>query len=100
MSDTVVRAPLSRLPQTLYQLYTNQLAYWDTQVTALRTQLTSLMSSAVESYGFSGGQGQQSAKRRNLREVQEALTYAERQYGYYWKRLNGYGNVNMTLRRR
>jgi hypothetical protein len=30
----------------------------------------------------------------------DAVSHAEKMYGYYWKKCNGYGNVNMTLRRR
>lgn len=95
-----VTAPLSRLPQSLAQLYQSSLTFWAGQLTQLQAQLASLEASPVESYSFSGGEGQQSAKRRDLDQVMKAVTHAERQYGYYWKKLNGYGNVNLTLRRR
>ncbi len=58
------------------------------------------MASPVESYSFSGGEGQQSAKRRSLSELMEAASHAEKMATYYWRKLNGYGNVAMTLRRR
>jgi hypothetical protein len=99
-SQPTTAATLSRLPTTLAQFYQQQLAYWQGQLQALQSQLTMLMASPVESYSFSGGEGQQSAKRRDLQQVQKAVIFAERQYGYYWKKLYGYGNVNMSLRRK
>lgn len=102
MSDVPVTqtTSLSRLPSTKAALYQRMLALWDAQITALTAQLTKLMESPVESYSFSGGEGQQSAKRRDLEQVQSALSRAEKEYQYYWNRLNGYGNMTMTLRRR
>jgi hypothetical protein len=96
----VTTVALSRLPTTLRDFYFAQMTYWQNQLAALQSQLTSLMSSPVESYTFAGGQGTQSAKRRDLDQVQKSVIFAERQYGYYWKKLYGYGNVNLTLRRR
>ncbi len=103
MSDEfppVTQTGLTRLPTDLRTLYTTQYNYWNTQLTALQTQLTALMASPVESYSFAGGQGNQSAKRRDLEQVQRAVKFAESQVTYYWRKLNGYGIVNVGLRRR
>jgi hypothetical protein len=59
-----------------------------------------LEASPVGSYSFSAGEGQQQAKRRSYKEVADSYAHAERMYGYYWKKCNGYGLVNITLRRR
>jgi len=96
----VTQNTLSVLPTTVYQLYQQQYSYWTTQLTALQAQLTMLMASPVESYTFSGGEGQQSAKRRDLKQVQDAVIFAERQVGYYFGKLYGRRNTNLTLRRR
>ena len=92
--------PLSVLPTTIYQQYTTQMNFWQAQMTAYQTQITALLASPVESYTFSGGQGSQSAKRRSLESAQKGLEHAESRYLWYWKKLNGYGNVAMALRRR
>lgn len=102
MSDIPVTrtTSLSRLPTTIAQLYQQQLEFWENQMSLLSTQMAKLMETPVESYSFSGGEGQQTAKRRDMKQVQDALSYAEKQYGYYWRKLHGYGNVTMALRRR
>jgi hypothetical protein len=103
MSDpnsSAVANPLSRLPSDLYTLYQERLTFWADRITALEAQLVMLEASPVESYSFSGGEGQQTAKRRDLDQVMGAASHAEKMYGYYWKKVNGYGSVNMTLRRR
>ena len=100
LSQPVTQNTLSVLPTTLYQFYQQQFTYWQNQLSALQAQLTALMASPVESYTFSGGQGSQSAKRRDLKQVQDAVIFAERQYGYYFGKLYGRRNTNLTLRRR
>ena len=99
-NSSAVVNPLSRLPATLSALYLSRLTVWATKLTELESQLEMLMASPVESYSFSAGEGQQQAKRRDLKQVMDAVSHAEKMYGYYWKKCNGYGNVNMTLRRR
>jgi hypothetical protein len=81
-------------------LYTDRAAACLKRITLYEAQLEALLVSPVESYSFSAGEGQQQAKRRDLEQVQRALSHEERMYGYYWKKLNGYGLVNATLRRR
>ncbi len=102
MSDIPVTqtTSLSRLPTTLAQLYQARHEFWAARVTALEAQMATLEASPVESYSFSGGEGQQSAKRRSLSELMEAASHAEKMATYYWRKLHGYGNVAMTLRRR
>lgn len=96
----VTLKPLSRLPTDKATLYLTRLNSINARLTALEAQYDSMMASPVESYTFAGGQGQQSAKRRPLKDVADQIQYWTTQYNYYWNKLNGYGNVTMTLRRR
>lgn len=98
-SNAVVN-PLSRLPQTLSQLYTARYNSCLTRIALYETQLAALLVSPVESYSFSAGEGQQQAKRRDLKQVQRALSHEERMAEFYWKKCNGWGMTNLTLRRR
>lgn len=103
MSDpntNAVANPLSRLPRDVNSLYQQQLAFWYAKLTEYQAQITALLVSPVESYTFAGGQGTQSAKRRDLEQAQRGLEHCEARYLYYWRRLNGYGNVSIVLRRR
>lgn len=96
----VTLKPLSRLPTDKRNLYLLRLTSIDARLTALEKQYDSMMASPVESYSFSAGEGQQQAKRRSLKDVADQIQYWTSQYNFYWNKLNGYGNVTLTLRRR
>jgi hypothetical protein len=91
---------LSRLPTTIAQLYQARYTFWTAQLALLEAQVAKLMESPVEQYYFAGGDGQQQARRRDLDQVSNALSRAEKMANYYWRKLHGYGNVSMVLRRR
>ena len=74
LPPTTQATPLSRLPTDIYNWYKAQMLIWFNRMTSYQTQIDTLLASPVESYTFSGGQGQQSAKRRDLEQAQRAAS--------------------------
>ena len=99
-AEQTTQTSLSRLPTSSVALYQKLLTFWTAEVDKYSAQLDALLASPVESYTFAGGQGTQSAKRRDLEQAQRGLEHAIAQQLYFWRKLYGYNNVNMALRRR
>ena len=101
LSQPTTSTMLTRLPADRRAFYQSQLTFFEGLVTLYQTQLQSLLTSPVESYGFASGNGSsQNAKRRAITEVQRGLQWAVNQQNFYWRKLYGYNNVNFALRRR
>lgn len=110
MSDPILtpsRTTLSRLPSDKRAYYLERCTYWKGIVDKAEAALSALLvdpdtgaTLTLDSYSFAGGNGQQSAKKRDIEAIQRAIAASEKQYGYYYSKLYGTGNVNMQLRRR
>jgi hypothetical protein len=110
MSDPVLnptRTTLSILPADKRAYYLERCTHWKDIVVKLEAALDALLTDpdtgaalTLESYSYAGGNGQQSGKKRSPEEISRSIAAAEKQYGYYYSKLYGGGNVNMSLRRR
>jgi len=77
----------------------SRLASRNSQLLALETTYSSLLTQEIEQYNFNSGEGSQSTRRRRLDEIEKLISKIEADIDYITRTLNGTGVVNMRVRR-
>jgi DNA repair exonuclease SbcCD ATPase subunit len=72
----------------------------ESQLAALYQSFDELVQNNVEEYRFNSGEGNQWARRRTLRSLQDAIEKLESEIENLRRRLQSGGIVNITLRRK
>ena len=81
--------------------YTAYLATFETRLTALQAQISTLMDTPVEEYNFNAGDGgSQSAKYRKLKDLNDQEDWLLAQINKYNNLLWGGGIISHDLRRK
>lgn len=78
----------------------SRLAHYEAALEAAYESEIAIMSGTHESYRFDDGAGSQQEKEKALTDIRKSISDLERQYDYYYRKLNGCLNVNIVQRRR
>jgi endonuclease IV len=71
----------------------------ETQISNLNDTFDSLSQQQIREYNFNSGEGSQQAKRRSLKDIQDALDRAQAELDAICRRLAGKGLTSIRSRR-
>lgn len=87
------------LPNVKKQFWLKRLTYWEAELAKLDEAMMNA-TLEVEEYRLNTGEGMQQTKYRDLEKLQKQITKAEYMIDWIINKLNGWGLMNMNLRRK
>lgn len=92
--------PESTVGRTVETHYSTELTWFYTIRDQLRSAISALVLSNVDSYTFNSGSGSQTVKRRDLPTLRDTYDWVKNEIRWYEQKLAGGGVMNMNLRRK